>query len=205
MHIYVDGKLVQLRQPTAIDPMSARSTRASAPRTASMPSSRCPKAPTTSASTASTSRSRPTARCSAADRSSSTARRSARSTSCTCVPGGARVAGWALDPDTTASVDIHVYVDGALARIDTRRRAPQRRQHALQRLRQPRTGSISRSRWAPAVATICVYAINQGPGPNPLLGCGGVNVASVPIGALDARATPRQQRAREWDGRSILT
>jgi hypothetical protein len=30
----------------------------------------------------------------------------------TLVAGGVRVAGWALDPDTAESVDIHVYVDG---------------------------------------------------------------------------------------------
>ena len=31
--------------------------------------------------------------------------------------GRARIFGWALDPDTTAPIDVHVYVDGALAAI----------------------------------------------------------------------------------------
>jgi hypothetical protein len=33
--------------------------------------------------------------------------------------GRARIAGWALDPDTTAPIDVHVYVDGRFAAITT--------------------------------------------------------------------------------------
>jgi hypothetical protein len=33
--------------------------------------------------------------------------------------GRARIFGWALDPDTTAPIDVHVYVDGKLAGITT--------------------------------------------------------------------------------------
>jgi hypothetical protein len=31
--------------------------------------------------------------------------------------GRARIAGWALDPDTTAPIDVHIYVDGNLAAV----------------------------------------------------------------------------------------
>ena len=34
-------------------------------------------------------------------------------------PGGIRVSGWALDPDTAAPIDVHVYVDGVGAGIVT--------------------------------------------------------------------------------------
>jgi hypothetical protein len=33
--------------------------------------------------------------------------------------GRARIMGWALDPDTTAPIDVHVYVDGTLTAITT--------------------------------------------------------------------------------------
>lgn len=101
------------------------------------------------------------------------------------VPGGARVAGWALDPDTTASVDIHIYVDGALALV-TRAADPRNDIGALYNGYGNAHGFDVTLALAPGRRDVCVYAINQGPGPNILIGCGGVNVASVPIGALDA-------------------
>jgi hypothetical protein len=101
------------------------------------------------------------------------------------VPGGARVAGWALDPDTTASVDIHIYVDGALALV-TRADDPRNDVSTLYNGYGSAHGFDVTLALGPGRRDVCVYAINQGPGPNILIGCGGVNVASVPIGALDA-------------------
>jgi hypothetical protein len=100
------------------------------------------------------------------------------------VPGGARVAGWALDPDTSASVDIHIYVDGALALV-TRADDPRSDVNAIYHGYGSAHGFDVTLALGPGRRDICVYAINQGSGSNILLGCGGVNVASVPIGALD--------------------
>ena len=101
------------------------------------------------------------------------------------VPGGVRVAGWALDPDTTASVDIHVYVDGALALL-TRADDTRNDVALLHNGYGNAHGFDATLAVGPGRHEVCVYAINQGAGPNPLLGCGVVTAGSVPIGALDA-------------------
>jgi hypothetical protein len=101
------------------------------------------------------------------------------------VPGGARVAGWALDPDTSASVDVHIYVDGALALV-TRADDPRSDINTIYNGYGGAHGFDVTLALGPGRHDVCVYAINQGPGPNILIGCGGVTVASVPIGALDA-------------------
>ncbi len=88
--------------------------------------------------------------------------------------GGVRVSGWALDPDTTAPVDIHVYVGGqgtnlgaaSLARPDL---APHYPAYG--------TGhGFDATIAAPAAPTqACVYAIDRAGGQPPrLLACGTV-------------------------------
>ncbi|HUP71412.1 MAG TPA: twin-arginine translocation signal domain-containing protein [Acidimicrobiales bacterium] len=101
------------------------------------------------------------------------------------VPGGARIAGWAIDPDTSAAVDIHVYVDGALAMAS---RADKARDDvaALHGGYGSAHGFDVTLALGPGRHEVCVYVINQGAGANIFLGCGSVNVSSIPIGALDA-------------------
>ena len=101
------------------------------------------------------------------------------------VPGGVRVAGWALDPDTPAPLDIHIYVDGALALV-TRADETRNDVAALYNGYGSARGYDVTLALGPGRHEVCVYAINQGPGPNVLIGCGVVTVTSVPIGALDA-------------------
>ena len=82
---------------------------------------------------------------------------------------GTVLAGWAIDPDTRAAIDIHVYVDGRLVRGD--RAARERRDvdaaHPLYapdhgfELAVPQGGSHV---W-------CAYGINVEQGVNALLGC----------------------------------
>ncbi|SDZ41229.1 hypothetical protein SAMN05216554_3679 [Herbiconiux ginsengi] len=96
--------------------------------------------------------------------------------SVTSAPGSIAVAGWALDPDTDAPVDVHVYVDngwGGLTSASVSR---------------PDVGRVfpgygdkhGYSLTFKAVAgnhTVCAYAINLGPGVgNPQLGCRAVSV-----------------------------
>ncbi|WP_375384721.1 hypothetical protein [uncultured Microbacterium sp.] len=108
----------------------------------------------------------------------------------TPVDGGISAAGWALDPDSTSPIDVHVYVDGVgtivtsdLARPDVANASPGYG---------PTHGF---TRTVPAAAgshMVCVYGINVGLGANVQLGCRAVVVAAVidggrvPIGALDA-------------------
>ena len=100
------------------------------------------------------------------------------------VPGGIRVAGWTLDLDTTAPLDIHVYVDGALALIG---RADRDRGDvaALYKDYGSTHGYDLTVPVAPGRHEVCVYAINQGVGGNVLIGCDSVTVTSIPMGALD--------------------
>jgi subtilisin family serine protease len=86
------------------------------------------------------------------------------------VDGGVEVAGWAVDPDTAASIDVHVYVDGILA--STARADDERLDVAAVR---PASGSSHGYRMVvPASSehrTVCVYGINVAEGFNALIGC----------------------------------
>ncbi len=79
------------------------------------------------------------------------------------------VSGWALDPDTTASIPVHVYVDGRAAlavsangaRPDVDRAYGKGAAH----------GFVASTAVAPGPHRVCVYAIDSAGGTNPLLGC----------------------------------
>lgn len=89
--------------------------------------------------------------------------------------GQVRVRGWAFDPDTTASIDVHVYVDG---RLTTGLRASgDRPDVARVHKRGAAHGFDSTVMVAAGRHEICVYAINRPAGPNPRLGCSSVTVA----------------------------
>ena len=117
--------------------------------------------------------------------------------------GQVRVQGWALDFDTDASIDVHIYADSTglqAARAD-----------------RPRSdlGSVFPGQGTnhgfdvtvtvpDGARQICVYAINQGPAgagaPNPLLGCLPL-VGADPVGWLDMVAPgPRRIRVAGWAG-----
>ncbi|MDR6690420.1 hypothetical protein J2X55_001319 [Microbacterium sp. 1154] len=108
----------------------------------------------------------------------------------TAVQGGISVAGWALDPDSTSSIDVHVYVDGVgsittanLSRPDVASAYPAYgAAHGFSRV-------VAAS---PGTRNVCLYAINTGLGDNTQLGCRNVDVGApvdrgrAPIGAFDA-------------------
>ncbi len=114
------------------------------------------------------------------------------------VPGGVQVAGWVIDPDTAASTDVHVYVDGkgtALhadgARADVATVYPGYG---------PAHGFGATIPASPGLHNVCIYGINVGAGANSTLACRTVNVlGGSPIGALDvARQGPQSIAVAGW-------
>ena len=84
--------------------------------------------------------------------------------------GGVRVSGWAIDPDTNDSLTLHVYVNGVFtaAPLADRVRSDV---GAVFPGYGPSHG-FSAVLPAPSGATVCVFALNRGPGSaNTLLGC----------------------------------
>jgi hypothetical protein len=85
--------------------------------------------------------------------------------------GGARLWGWAIDPDTTAAIPVHVYVDGKLAAIKT---ADEGRADvaAVYPVYGPMHGYSMTLPMGPGPHTVCAFGINvAGSGTNPQLGC----------------------------------
>jgi len=101
------------------------------------------------------------------------------------VPGGIRVVGWVLDPDSTGPVDVHLYLDGVGAKVITANLTRPDIAAAY-----PGYGPVhgfdtvvpSAVGWR----SLCAYGINTGPGGNSTLGCRNVLVGGDPFGAVDA-------------------
>lgn len=112
--------------------------------------------------------------------------------------GTIRVTGWALDPDTTASIPVHVYLDGRSVQAVTANgsRPDVGRVH----------GKGDAHGFSATIAAgsgkheVCVYAIDTSGGSNPRFGCASVSVDNeVPIGSLDsARSVEGQLRVTGW-------
>ena len=114
-------------------------------------------------------------------------------------PGALRVTGWAVDPDTPAAIDVHVYVDGVgranvvadVPRPDVARAVPGAGAGHGFDVTVP----------VPAGAhQVCVYAINVGTGrTSPLLGCRSVVTGGSPVGRIDdVRQVPGGLRVTGW-------
>ena len=83
--------------------------------------------------------------------------------------GRVAVAGWTIDPDVAAPIDVHVYVDG----VGTPMRADTVRADLASALG-PYGGAhgfVAEVAAAPGSHEVCVYAIDTKPGINALLGC----------------------------------
>ncbi|WP_258726397.1 hypothetical protein [Cellulomonas sp. NS3] len=97
------------------------------------------------------------------------------------------VQGWALDPDTTDPIGVHVYVDGVGTALVAD--APRPDVGAVHG-RGDRHGFSHTSPQAPGRHTVCTFAINAGPGANTLLECRDVVVPdAVPIGGVTSVTT----------------
>jgi SpoIID/LytB domain protein len=102
--------------------------------------------------------------------------------------GGVRVSGWAFDPNASAPVVTHVYVDGVFAAS-----VPAGLSRADIGAAFPGYGDAHGFDWTSAplaegAHAVCVYALNVGAGENTLLGCGTVRVTSQPGGSVDGIA-----------------
>lgn len=101
-------------------------------------------------------------------------------------PGEFRVVGWALDPDTSDPISVHVYVGGAgtpvsadLARPDVAAAYPGLGDKHGFDTRIPAT--------AGGEMNVCVYGINSGQGATTLLGCvTRTSLAGSPVGSFEA-------------------
>jgi hypothetical protein len=99
-------------------------------------------------------------------------------------PGQVSVSGWALDHDTTASIPVHVYVDGkGTALVADQNRSDIGRAFPAYG---PAHGFSTTVAAAPGAHDVCVYAINVGAGATVTMKCAKVTVPSgSPIGVVD--------------------
>ncbi|MDY0944453.1 hypothetical protein SOM11_00440 [Frigoribacterium sp. CFBP9039] len=108
-------------------------------------------------------------------------------------PGTVSLAGWAIDPNTTAPIRVHAYVDG---RAVTSVPANGARPDIVSSV--PGYGaahgySTTLTGLKPGDRRVCVYGINVGRGSNALLGCKTVSVPSgSPVGRLDSTTSPQK-------------
>lgn len=114
------------------------------------------------------------------------------------VPGGVRFEGWALDPDTSAPIDVHAYVGrSGIATSAGRPRGDIAAAfpgygpgHGFDTIAPVATGGVQ---------DLCAYAINVGPGGLGVLGCKTVDVRVAPWGALDlVQRVPGGVRVAGW-------
>ncbi|QHT56318.1 hypothetical protein GXP71_09670 [Cellulomonas sp. H30R-01] len=105
----------------------------------------------------------------------------------TGAPGSVTAQGWALDPDTTDPVAIHMYVDGTSSQAFT---ADQVRTDIGAIFgKGDKHGFTATMPATPGPHTVCLYAINTPAGPNVAMGCRSVTVPAAnraPIGFLDS-------------------
>ena len=102
--------------------------------------------------------------------------------------GKVSASGWAIDPNTRSPIMVQMYVDyrtnvltwASRARPDIGRAYPSYG---------PNHGYALTMAATPGAHTVCLYAINTGPGASTGLGCRVVNVSSSPFGQIDAVST----------------
>jgi len=113
--------------------------------------------------------------------------------------GGLWLQGWAIDPDTTAPVLVHAYVDGVYRGEFTADRTRPDVQAGF-----PGFGADHGFEFtvpaSPGSHNVCVYAINDGAGGHPLIGCRAASrQTGDPFGSLDAVTPgPGTVRTRGW-------
>lgn len=99
---------------------------------------------------------------------------------------GARIAGWAIDPDTENPISIHVYLNGRWGGAFTAD-APRADVGRVYEDYGPQHGILTEVSLPSGTTEVCVYAIDVLGGVNPLLGCRMVTrTGGPPFGSLDA-------------------
>jgi hypothetical protein len=106
------------------------------------------------------------------------------------VAGGVRVAGWAIDPESGAPIQVHIYLDGGGTNLGaaSKSRADVGSYFSYQGYG-ANHGFDSVVGAGPGWHSVCAYAISSGYGNNSLLGCRQVLVNPTPFGNFDI-ATP---------------
>jgi hypothetical protein len=100
-------------------------------------------------------------------------------------PSGVDVSGWAIDPDITGPIAVHVYVDAVgVALTASRDRGDIGSAYAAYGRAHGFAASIPAS---PGTHQVCAYGINTGPGANVALGC---STVVVPGGAISEQGRP---------------
>jgi RHS repeat-associated protein len=84
-------------------------------------------------------------------------------------PGFVRASGWAIDPNTTSPIDVHLYVDSAGLGVTANQNRPD--VGAGYPAFGPNHGFLADLGAAPGSRNVCAYAINVGAGTNQLLAC----------------------------------
>lgn len=115
-------------------------------------------------------------------------------------PTGVRVAGWALDPNATGTIDVHAYVDGALAGVFAADVARPDIAGAFPGFGGSHGFDAVIGAQLPAGAhSVCLYAINVGAGSNVFIACRSVVVQQSPIGSFDVlRSLPGALQVDGW-------
>ncbi len=90
------------------------------------------------------------------------------------VAGAVEFSGWAIDPDTVASIPVHVYVDGQSWALPANKARPDLAAHFP--IFGTAHGFAGKLEAAPGPHNVCVYGINVGAGGHALLGCQQVTV-----------------------------
>ena len=111
-------------------------------------------------------------------------------------PTTIRIAGWALDPDVSDSIQVHVYLGDAMYAVAATGSRPD---VGAIFGRGDNHGFDATFAVTPGEKQLCVYAINTPPGTNQLLGCRVVQVGKSPVGVIDsATATASTITVTGW-------
>lgn len=106
-------------------------------------------------------------------------------------PNVARIAGWAIDPDTTAAIAVHFYTDGAFAGATSANGVRSDVSSAYPGFAGNHGFSIDLA--IPTGARqVCAYGINVGSGVNSQLGC--ASLGGNPLGSFDVATLTRPGR-----------
>lgn len=95
------------------------------------------------------------------------------------------IVGWAIDPDVGENTKVHAYVNGAFFASTTANRVRSDVAAAHPGYGDRVGFGISGSVSGGGPFDVCIYAVNEPAGPNPLLGCREVSQAVDPFGNVD--------------------
>lgn len=114
------------------------------------------------------------------------------------VPEGIAVQGWAIDPDTVAPIDVHIYLSSFAGVVRADRSRPD--VAAAYPAYGDRHGFAATMPAGPGSYRVCAYASNVGPGStNPVIGCRTLVVSNAPFGNVDTiRRVPGGVELAGW-------